>query len=296
MKVSSLLAKEGFIFKEKEPLWRHTTFRVGGPADYLFYPRNFLELSRGLEIFKAEGVPVYFLGGGSNLLVRDGGFRGAFISLSRLDFCEPEGERVRAGAGVSLAKLLNFCALNGLAGLEFLAGVPATVGGAVKMNAGAFGQEIGQLVEEVTVYKDGNFLSLSRARLSFAYRFSNIPDEAVIMAVTFRLKKDYQERINERMADCWRRRKKTQPLNEPSAGCVFKNPPGFSAGALIDQAGLKGLRSGGAEISRKHANFIVNRDGARAQDILRLIDFARERVFQLFGVELEEELRVVGEG
>ncbi|AEH44314.1 UDP-N-acetylenolpyruvoylglucosamine reductase [Thermodesulfatator indicus DSM 15286] len=296
MKITNLFAKEGLLVKEKVPLFRLTTFRVGGPADYLFYPRNFLELSRGFEIFEAENIPTYFLGGGSNLLVRDGGFRGAFISLEKLDFVEFEDELVRTGAGVPLARFLTLCAERGLSGLEFMAGVPATVGGAVKMNAGAFGQEIGSLVEEVTIYQEGRFFSLSRGQLTFSYRFSSIPDEAVIVAVNLRLKKDSQEAINKRIADYLFRRKKTQPLNEPSAGCIFKNPPGFSAGALIDQAGLKGLRAGGAEISRKHANFIVNRDGARAQDILRLINFAKERVFQLFGMELEEELRVVGEG
>ena len=290
-----LIKKLGLEAQEGVPLARHTTFRVGGPADFLFAPRDLWELKKTLAFLAEEGLPYFFLGGGSNLLVRDGGFRGAAVSLKNLSRIEVEGELVRAEAGVSLPYLLGFCAEKGLSGLEFLAGVPATVGGAVAMNAGAFGQEIKDLVREVSLYHEGEFFTLERERLSFAYRRLELPEGALVVAATFSLKKTTPSLVRQKMAEYLSLRRRKQPLSFPSAGCVFKNPGELPAGFLIEAVGLKGFRLGGAEISRKHANFILNRGQASASDILALMELAKERVFREYGLELEEEIKIVGE-
>ncbi|WP_022853410.1 UDP-N-acetylmuramate dehydrogenase [Thermodesulfatator atlanticus] len=296
MNIAAIFRKEGLSLREKVSLRPFTTFKVGGPADYYFEPQNFLELARGIEILKNENIPIFLRGAGSNLLVRDGGIRGAVISLDAFDSLAFEGEFVRAEAGVPIARLLATCAEKGLSGLEFLAGVPATVGGAVRMNAGAFGKEIGDFVQELNIYHHGQFYTIPRTSLKCGYRYLDLPEEAIIVAVTLRLYPVSPTEVKEKLLFFLSQRKNKQPLNMPSAGCIFKNPAAASAGALIDHAGLKGFRCGGAEISRKHANFIVNCAGARASHILALIELAKERVLSLFGIELEEEIRVVGEG
>ena len=295
MKLALRIKELGLEAKEGVPLARHTTFRVGGPADFLFAPRDLWELKKTLAFLTEEGLPYFFLGGGSNLLVRDGGFRGAAVSLKNLSRIEVEDELVRAEAGVNLPYLLGFCAEKGLSGLEFLAGVPATVGGAVAMNAGAFGQEIKDLVREVSLYHEGKFFALERERLSFAYRRLELPEGALVVAATFSLKKTTPSLVRQKMAEYLSLRRRKQPLSFPSAGCVFKNPGELPAGFLIEAVGLKGFRLGGAEISRKHANFILNRGQASASDILALMELAKERVFREYGLELEEEIKIVGE-
>ena len=287
---------EGFLVEEKAPLARYTTLKVGGPADLLFHPRNFLELWRGLELAREMELPIFFLGGGSNLLVRDGGFRGVVISLKGLREFSCQGEILEAESGAFLPKLLSFCRQQGLSGLEFLAGVPTSLGGAVVMNAGAFGQEIRGVLEEVTVLSDGVFRTYQAEEIPFAYRSWNGPEGAVVVKAKLRLKAAPSEEVRERFEKYLQRRKATQPLNRFSAGCFFKNPSEAPAGYLIEQAGLKGFVQGRAAVSDVHANFIVNLGGAKASEILALAELVKEEVFKAFGLELQEEVAIVGEG
>ena len=296
MRLESAFKEAKVNFEKQVPLARYTTFRIGGPADYLLCPESPEALAKAVSLLEEEGVSYFPLGGGSNLLVRDGGFRGAVLSLSGLKkfFCE--GDLVRAEAGVFLPSLLSFCVEKGLSGLEFLAGVPATVGGAVVMNAGAFGQEIKDVLEGILICRGEELEFLERKRLSISYRALSLPPASVVVSATFRLNPSSPSEVKARISSFLAQRREKQPLSYPSAGSIFKNPPEAAAGYLIEAAGLKGMRRGGAEISRKHANFIVNTGKARAEDVLYLMEFAKERVFREFGIILEEEVRIVGEG
>ncbi len=296
MKLERFLSKKGIAFEEKVPLARYTTFKVGGPADYFLCPESQQSLLEVLDFLEGEDIAYLPLGGGSNLLVRDGGFRGAVLSLAGLSSVALEGELLVAEAGVSISRLLSFCSERGLSGLEFLVGVPATVGGAVVMNAGAFGREIKDVLEGVLVYHQGELEYYRRDDLTFFYRGLSLPRGSLVVSATFRLHPAPREEIKAQMARFFGSRKEKQPLSYPSAGSVFKNPSPAPAGFLIEAAGLKGVHCGGAEFSSKHANFIVNKGGACAQDILTLMELARERVFREFGITLEEEVRIVGEG
>ncbi len=289
------LAQEGLRVLAKESLSRYTTLKVGGPADIVFFPKNYLELLRGLALAEEMGLPVFFLGGGSNLLVRDGGLRGLTVSLRSLRAFSVEGEILEAEAGVLLPELLSFCVRQGLSGLEFLAGVPATLGGAVVMNAGAFGQEMKDVLLEVTVLEDGHFRTYSVSELPFSYRSWGGPKGALVVKAKLGLKSSSPQEIKKRLREYLKRRKSTQPLRQPTAGCIFKNPAEAPAGYLIEEVGLKGFVQGRAAISSRHANFIVNLGGAKAEEILALIEKAKEEVFKAFGIELDEEVMVVGE-
>ncbi len=289
------LAQEGLRVLAKEPLSRYTTLKVGGAADIVFFPQNYLELLRGLALAEEMGLPVFFLGGGSNLLVRDGGLRGLTVSLRSLRAFSVEGEILEAEAGVFLPELLSFCVRQGLSGLEFLAGVPATLGGAVVMNAGAFGQEMKDVLLEVTVLEDGHFRTYSVSELPFSYRSWGGPKGALVVKAKLGLKSSSPQEIKKRLREYLKRRKSTQPLRQPTAGCIFKNPAEAPAGYLIEEVGLKGFVQGRAAISSRHANFIVNLGGAKAEEILALIEKAKEEVFKAFGIELDEEVMVVGE-
>ncbi len=289
------LAQEGLRVLAKEPLSRYTTLKVGGLADIVFFPQNYLELLRGLALAEEMGLPVFFLGGGSNLLVRDGGLRGLTVSLRSLRAFSVEGEILEAEAGVFLPELLSFCVRQGLSGLEFLAGVPATLGGAVVMNAGAFGQEMKDVLLEVTVLEDGHFRTYSVSELPFSYRSWGGPKGALVVKAKLGLKSSSPQEIKKRLREYLKRRKSTQPLRQPTAGCIFKNPAEAPAGYLIEEVGLKGFVQGRAAISSRHANFIVNLGGAKAEEILALIEKAKEKVLKAFGIELDEEVMVVGE-
>jgi len=282
------------------PMARHTTFRVGGNADALCEIHEPEGLCRLLPYVTRERIPYLVVGRGSNLLVRDGGIRGVVIllggRLAQMDSQHSDGSEVLAGGGLSIARLLIGCRQQGLSGLEFLAGIPGTVGGAVAMNAGAFGDETGNWVREIRVVDtQGHLEALDRSRLAFSYRKLDMDRGAVIAQAVFRLKPDSERGIVERISRCLKKRKASQPLEYPSAGSVFRNPPNEYAGRLIEQAGLKGRSIGGAMISGRHANFIVNRGGATAADILALIDAIREAVRDTAGVTLELEIRVAGE-
>ncbi len=278
------------------PLAGLTWFHLGGPAAHMVHPDGSAQLGDILRRARAEGVLVKVLGGGANILVRDDGFDGLVIRLDGEAFQKVviDGDRVRAGAGASLVRLVRHCSRIGLAGLEGLAGVPGTVGGGIRMNAGGRHGEIGDVVESVEVVDPDLHCDrrvLSRAEAGFAYRRTALGD-ALVVGATLKLRRDDPRRVYARFRDIWRQKRESQPLGEHSAGCIFTNPPGDSAGRLIDQAGLKGETIGRAHVSRRHANFIIGDQGATADQVLRLIDRVRQRVRDRFGTELELEIDV----
>ena len=282
---------------ENAPMSRYTTFRVGGPADVLFLPASMEELRTALAAAKAEGVPVCLIGNGSNLIVRDGGIRGLVIALGE-PFSElrVEGAQVWAQAGARLSAVAAAAQRAGLAGLEFASGIPGTLGGGCAMNAGAYGGELKDVLVWADVLLDGELHRLSRDEMEMGYR-STMPLRrgAIVVAACFELRRDDPEAIQERMRDLANRRREKQPLNLPSAGSTFKRPEGHFAGALIEQCELKGCTIGGAQVSEKHAGFIVNVGDATAADILNLIEHVQRVVRAQTGVHLETEVRVLGE-
>jgi UDP-N-acetylmuramate dehydrogenase len=279
-----------------EPMARHTTFKIGGPADLAVVPEDADDLKAALHFARSRGLPVLVLGSGSNTLVRDGGIRGMVILPEKFQDLSREGNEVTAGAGVRISRLLAFCCKQGLAGLEFLSGVPGTVGGAVWGNAGAWGGATAERLARVDlVTEEGDDLFLGRDVIPFAYRFSGFPKGAVIVRATFALQPGDPTAIRQRISRWLVRRNASQPVEFRSAGSIFKNPPGEYAGRLVDAAGVKGTRIGGAKISEKHGNFFVNLGEAQAADVLALVELARERVRATAGIELELEIRVVGE-
>jgi len=290
----SLLTEFESIVRSGEPLAPHTWFHLGGPAEYFAEPRTIEELQMLVRRSVDEGIPLRLLGGGSNVLVRDEGVPGMVVRLSAPAFSDiaAKGRRVTAGGGAKLGHLISVSVREGLAGLEPLVGIPGTVGGALNGNAGSRGGDIGQWTCRATVMtRSGDLLVRERDDLTFAYRESSL-DELAIVAAEFELEQEDPEELTKRMQKYWIVKKAAQPLGHQSAGCIFKNPRGMSAGMLIDQAGLKGSRVGGAEVSDLHANFIVADASATSQDVLRLIDLIRSRVAERLGVDLETEIEV----
>jgi len=284
------------------PMAQYTSFRVGGGVDYLAFPTDRSDLQTILLWARENALAHFILGNGTNLLVRDGGIRGLGISLAQgfngLREIErnSSGSRICAEAGMSLQGLVQFTMDERLAGLEWAAGIPGSVGGALRMNAGAFqGEMKDHLLSLEIMNGQGRSREMARGELSFSYRSLELPPEAVILGGVFRLPLGDGSAIRAQIEDFLQRRKAKQPLDLPSAGSVFKNPPEGPAGRLIEEVGLKGGAIGDAQVSEKHANFIVNRGKARARDILALIDHVREKVFQTKGVWLELEIRVMGE-
>ena len=286
-----------------------TTFKVGGPADWLIEIDSVGTLRGVLALASSAGVPVTMLGGGSNVLVADGGVRGVVLRLKLLEIADEPGTRVRAGAGVTINGLVRWTVGRGLAGLEAWAGTPGTVGGAIYGNAHYGGRNIGDLVHDVElVSSDGTLVTVPQREMAFAYDRSRLHDtREIVVSAAFNVSEE-RGRIDELRATArasLAHRKRTQPLDTPSAGCVFQNPDPArdrvpagippSAGALVDRAGLKGHRIGGAQISNTHANFIVNDGRAKASDIRALIDEARAAVRTRFGVELKEEVVSLGD-
>lgn len=297
---AELLQIAGGRVEFDSPMTRRTTFRVGGNADALCEMHDLEDLCRILPYLVRENIPYLVIGRGSNLLVRDGGIRGVVIllsgALSQIHSKSPDGSEILAGAGLSIVDLLTGCRKRGLSGLEFLAGIPGTVGGAVAMNAGAFGDEIGAWVRELRLVDPrGEVHVIHRSRLTFSYRTLDMEKGAVIAQVAFRMNLENEKSIIEKISGCLKRRKASQPLEYPSAGSVFRNPVNDYAGRLIEQAGLKGKCIGGAMISDRHANFIITQAGASAADILALIDEARNAVMKTAGITLKLEIRVVGD-
>jgi UDP-N-acetylmuramate dehydrogenase len=284
-----------------EPLARHVSFRIGGPADVFVEVASVPELQGVLRACRSHAYPVFFLGGGSNLLVSDRGVRGAVVKLGKpFDFVEwrPDetGAALRAGAAVPFKRLVSQTVAAGLGGLEFGEGIPGSVGGGLMMNAGAFGGEIGRVVDALEVVsEDGAGAVLARGQLGFTYRRLVLPGRAIITAVQLRLVRGDPAALAVAVASAKAKRDARQPRGYPNAGSIFKNPPGAFAGRLIEEVGLRGARLGNAAISERHANFIVNLGGARADDVKGLMDLAARAVRQRLGVELEPEVRLVGE-
>jgi len=284
---------EHFV-KRAEPLAPHMWFQLGGPAEFFAEPTSVDDLQALVRRARDEGLAVRLLGGGSNILARDEGVSGLVLRLSAPVFGAIEtGKRtVTAGGGAKLGHAISTSIREGLAGLETLVGIPGTVGGALHCNAGSRGGDIGQWTCEATVMtRTGDILTRTREELVFAYRESSL-DELVILAAKFELDEEDPEELTKRMQKQWIIKKAGQPLGHQSAGCIFKNPRGMSAGMLIEQAGLKNTRVGGAEVSERHANFIVAEEGATTADVLKLIDQVRERVMERLGIQLETEIEI----
>jgi UDP-N-acetylmuramate dehydrogenase len=281
---------------EQEPLSRHTSLRVGGPADLFAVPQDRADLLELLKTLKEQQLPWLVIGGGYNLLIRDGGFRGVVISLKKLNQMESTGTgTIRAEAGVRNIDLSRLAEAHGLTGLEFLVGIPGTVGGAVIMNAGAHNGEIFDHLTCVDILCDGDIQAYTKESLNFGYRSLQLDPEKIIIAANFQLAAGSQETITSVMDTCLQKRQDAQKVRFPNAGSFFKNPAGQAAWKLIDEAGLRGLTVGGAQISEVHSNFLVNRDNATAADFLQLAACIKERVFKSCAVQLEEEVRILGE-
>jgi UDP-N-acetylmuramate dehydrogenase len=267
---------------------------IGGPAEYFAEPRSIDELQNLVRRAAAEGLQIRLLGGGSNLLVRDEGVPGLVVRLSAPAFADIQANKqiVTAGGGARLGHVISSAVRAGLGGLETMVGIPGTIGGALHGNAGSSGGDIGQWTCAADVMtRTGDIVSRQREDLVFAYRHSSL-DELVILNAQFQLETDDPQELTKRMQKQWIVKKAGQPLAHQSAGCIFKNPRGISAGMLIDQAGLKGTRIGGAEVSDRHANFIVVDRDATSHDVLQLIDVMRSRVAEQLGVELESEIEI----
>ena len=281
----------------KEPLSFHTSLRIGGSADIFVVPQDVDDIRHALLFAEREQLPVVTLGGGNNLLVKDRGVRGVVLKLEGcLGRAEFHGEEVVAGAGASLSALIREAAALNLGGIECLVGIPATIGGALAMNAGTEDGAIGDFVGAVYfLHPDGTIGEFKPAGSAFTYRMFHAPAGSVLVGCRLQLQRRPLAEIQKDIKQRLKRKKSTQPLALASAGCVWKNPAGEPAGRLIEKVGLKGKRINGAEISSKHANFIVNRGGATAGDILSLMNLTRERVHAHFGVTLEPEIRIIGE-
>ncbi len=284
----------GFVQTE-ETLAPHTWFRLGGPAAYLARPRNLDELLGVMKRCRDEALPIKILGGGSNILVRDEGVNALVIHLESPAFADLsiEDDRVHVGAATPLTALISQSARAGLSGLEVLTGIPGTVGGALRGNAGGRQGAIGSFVRRVTVLDSADSVQVrEHDDLDFTPSASNL-DEPVILSADLALGREDPEAVVRRMRRLWILKKENQPYGHQSTGCIFKHPtPDITAGMLIEQAGLKGARQGGAEVSDRHANFVIAEPGAKSDDVLRLIDMIRQRVWQRFGYELELQIQI----
>ena len=285
------------ILAAEEPMERHTTFRIGGPAEYYARPRR-EELAHLIKLAGQAGISVTVVGHGSNLLVGDGGIRGLVIEIGEeMSEVRIEGQTLVASAGAMLTGIAQKAAQAALSGLEFAAGIPGNLGGAVVMNAGAYGGEMRDVVEQVTVLdQDVNAHCLSSGELDFGYRHSCIPEHNyIVVEARLKLEPGDSGEIRARMAQLARQRTEKQPLEYPSAGSTFKRPQGHFAGQLIMDAGLRGYTVGGAQVSEKHCGFVINRGGAKAADVRQLMCDVADRVEECFGVRLEPEVKLIGE-
>ena len=279
-----------------EPLSRHSSLKVGGPADIYITPADLADLQSVLIVLGETALPWLVIGGGFNLLARDGGFRGAVISLKRLSRLEQlDGNRIVAEAGATNDKLVRFAAERCLTGLEYLIGIPGTVGGALCMNAGAHGEDILTRVESLTFVREGDVRAKERDELNYGYRFLSLGPGEIVIAATLRMAVGKALEIEERIEAHLARRRNAQGVSYPNAGSFFKNPQGKQAWRLIEEAGLRGYRVGVAQVSEVHTNFLVNRGGARSADFIELAGIIKDKVKEQSGIILEEEVRIVGE-
>lgn len=293
----TLLQLNGIALKQGELMCRHTSFQIGGPVDVMVFPENEAQLSKILELAQNYDIYPMVIGAGSNMLCPDQGLNTVMIEtrtgLTGISLLE-DG-RIEAQAGVTLAKAAVFAMEQNLTGLEFAHGIPGTLGGGIYMNAGAYGGEMVQVLESVTVlHRDGTTETISGADLGLSYRHSRFMEEdSIILSAVLRLQPGNKEEIRKYMAELMQKRKTSQPLEYPSAGSTFKRPKTGYAAALIDEAGLRGLTVGKAQVSEKHAGFVINRGGATCQDVLQLMEEIKARVLQHSGVELEPEVRIL---
>jgi len=279
---------------EQVPMSAHTTLAIGGPARWYFRPRDIESLAAALRAIPAE-TKLLPLGRGSNMLVPDSGFDGIVIDFGTLSRIEIDGDLLITEAGARMSKVAQQCAAHGLGGFEFLATVPGDMGGGIAMNAGAFGQQLSDALVSIEVlHRHGKTETLQREQLQMGYRHTALPEMALVLSGTFRLRRDEPETIRERMRSMRKQRSDSQPLSLPNCGSVFKNPQGDHAARLIEAAGLKGTKVGNARISPTHANFIVNEGNASSRDVLALIRMAQQSVEEKFGIRLEPEVRILG--
>jgi UDP-N-acetylmuramate dehydrogenase len=279
------------------PMRKYTSLKVGGPAECLLFPKDIKELRKVILHARRKNIPLFVLGKGTNLIVRDRGISGWVVSLTQgMKRIRMDGEYLEAEAGCLLQQLVQISVQKGLAGLEPFFGIPGTVGGGLAMNAGAWGVEMKDVVHSVILMKgDGEVVEKPRSKLRFSYRSLTLPSSSIILKGSFHLRKGRREEGLERVKSFSELRKKNHPLDYPSAGSVFKNPKEGPAGRWIDEIGLKGFSIGQAMISNRHANFIVNQGKASAEDVLHLIEWVEKRVYEEKGISLEREVRVVGE-
>jgi len=286
--------------KFREPMRNHTSLRIGGPADIFAMPQDLSSLKNMHINLRRNKIPFFPLGGGTNILVRDGGIEGAVISLRSLRRTgvlskDNKYAYLFAEAGTLLQRIVNFSKENGYSGVEGLAGIPGTVGGAIFGNAGAFGYEMKDVLISVEVMDiEGRIKRFKAEEINFGYRSTSISRNELILDAEIKLKKDEKEEVSAKVDDFLEKKREKQPLREPSAGCVFKNPAGLSAGKLIDEAGCKGIKIGDVEVSSIHANFFINKGEAKASDFIRLMEEVAHRVKERFGVVLEPEIKIVG--
>jgi len=291
--------------QQNEPLSRHTSFAIGGPADLMAYPADREDIATLLQEIGRRQLPYFFLGGGTNVLFRDRGFRGVVINLKRMQKIAIEREYrsigglfavINAEAGALLPRVLAFAAEEGLTGLEFAAGIPGTIGGAVCMNAGTSRGEIGDIIESVGLISPaGELVTKGRDDMGFGYRTSLIPEGYMVVDAKMIVRREDKEKIKDEIKELLDLRKQRQPWGFPNAGSIFKNPHEESAGRLIERAGLKGRTVGDAQVSDKHANFIINRGQAKAADVIKLMEIVQQAVLEVHGVRLEPEIKIVGE-
>ncbi len=282
------------IVLSHEYLSDYTTFGIGGRAQKIAFPNDENELIALLGYLDEKGLPYAVLGMGSNTLVSDKGFQGVVVLTRKIKKISYENGKIYAECGVGLPALTKFSEFLSLTGAEFCTNIPASVGGAVRMNAGAFGSSVSDIVESVRIYKNGEIRNFSRDELGFGYRTSRVPELGVVLGASFALQKGQSERIAQKIAEFSQKRRESQPSGR-SAGCVFKAHNGVSAGYLIDRAGLKGMRVGGAEVSDKHAGFILNTGPATASDVVKLLFLIQDVVGENFGVKLSTEICFLGE-
>ncbi|MGN0421274.1 MAG: UDP-N-acetylmuramate dehydrogenase [Lachnospiraceae bacterium] len=284
--------------KTEEPMKNHTTFRVGGPAEFFVMPRSAEEVKKVIDLCRRESFPYYIIGNGSNLLVSDQGYRGVVLQIYKeMSYIEIEENVVVAQAGALLSAIANKALENGLTGFEFAAGIPGTLGGACVMNAGAYGGEMKDVLEEVTVLtEEGEVLIIPKENLELGYRTSIIARKGyIVLEARIQLREGEKEAIKSLMEELKDKRVSKQPLEYPSAGSTFKRPEGYFAGKLIQDAGLRGFSVGGAQVSEKHCGFVINRENATAADVAELMRQVSARVEEEFGVKLEPEVKRLGE-
>ncbi len=296
-KISEIAKGEAIM---NEPLSKHTSLKIGGPVEMLVSPSDPMSLRNILVAAGEEDDPVFVIGAGTNLLVKDEGVEGIAISMDAFDqmrVIDDTDDKVTifVGAGMQLAKLVSFASEKGYTGIEALAGIPGSFGGAVFMNAGSFGVEMKDLIDSIAVMNVyGKIAILKMENLKFSYRSSNLPENIIILSANIRLNVAEAEEVDGRVKGYLGKKRETQPLGKPSAGCVFKNPDDESAGRLIELAGCKGMRSGDVEVSEVHANYFINNGGATSRDFIELMNEVQEKVKEHSGISLEPEIKIIG--